>query len=331
MLSTPKGESPSLPPPAVGFQTILGKSTALRVAIDLARRVAATRTTVLLVGPTGTGKELFAREIHYAGPTGGEPFMAINCAAIPPALLESELFGHERGAFTDARSQKQGLLEVAREGTLFLDEISELPLELQPKLLRVLEERRVRRLGGTREIEIRCRIIAASNRNLEDLVERGDFREDLFYRLNVVRVSLPPLREREGDVEILAEHYLQRLAEAHHVPLKRLAPDAVAVMKLHGWPGNIRELKNVVERAALLSDGPVIRAEHLMIQRRTVVPVAQSPAAGGARIEIPPGGMRMEEIEREAIRITLEMTGGNQSAAAEILGIHRQTLARKLG
>ena len=196
-----------------GLESIVGQSEALRDALDRARKVAASRmTTVLIVGETGTGKELIARGIHYSGPAHGEPFVAVNCAAIPETLLESELFGHERGAFTDARSQKRGLMELAGQGTLFLDEIGEMPPRLQPKLLRALEERRVRRLGGLQEVEITCRIIAAANSSLHDAVARLEFREDLYYRLNVFRVALPPLREREGDVELLGRYFLTELA-----------------------------------------------------------------------------------------------------------------------
>lgn len=328
-------DAPSLPEPShgtsgLGFQNVIGTSPAIREAIRQARLVAQQRTTVLLVGPTGTGKELFARGIHYSGPGAGEPFVAVNCAAIPETMLESELFGHERGAFTDARSQKRGLMEVAGAGTLFLDEVTELPRTLQPKLLRVLEERRIRRLGGVQEVEIHCRIIAASNRSLEDQVARGELREDLFYRLNVFRINLPPLREREGDLEALARFYLDRLAQEHRTRPRELAPDALAAIRVHSWPGNIRELKNVIERAALLSEGPEIRAEHLMIQRRTSIPASSSAAVPAAEIRIPPEGKTLEEIEREAIALTLQLTAGNQSAAARILGISRPTLARKL-
>lgn len=321
----------STAPVGFGFQAVLGTSSAIQEAVRLAHKAALARATVLLVGPTGTGKELFARGIHYSAPSAAEPFVPINCAAIPASLLESELFGHERGSFTDARTAKEGLFEVARAGTLFLDEITELPVGLQPKLLRALEERTARRVGGTREIPIRCRVVAASNRNLEDAVARGDFREDLFYRLNVVRLVLPPLRERVGDLELLAEHYLRKVAEAQQAAPKRLSAAALAAMRVHSWPGNVRELKNVIERAAVLSDGDEIGPEHLMIQRRIARPAAEGMEASGATIRIPPGGRRLEEIEQEAIRATLEITGGNRKAAAEILGIHRHTLARKLG
>ncbi len=312
-----------------GLESIIGESAAIRDALDRARKVAASRmTTVLLVGDTGTGKELFARGIHYAGPARGEPFVAVNCAAIPETLLESELYGHERGAFTDARAQKRGLMELAGAGTLFLDEIGELPRRLQPKLLRALEERRVRRLGGLHEVDISCRIVAAANGSLHDAVTRLEFREDLYYRLNVFRVALPPLRDRDGDVELLARHFLAELARQQDLEPKTLEPDAAAALRAHTWPGNIRELKNVIEHAAILSEGSSIDASHLMIQHRTRIPASR---AGTTReIQIPAEGKSLESIEREAVLATLEITKGNRSAAARILGISRPTLARKM-
>ena len=311
------------------FQTILGHSRAIRDAINLAQRVAASRrTTVLLIGETGTGKELFARGIHYAGAAANEPFVAINCAAIPEALLESELFGHEKGAFTGAQARKQGLLELAGEGTVFLDEMHQLPRPLQPKLLRALESRRVRRLGGLAEVEIQCRVMAAASPLLEQVVASGEFREDLFYRLNVFTITMPPLRDRLEDVEPIARQFLNDVTREYQ-QRKTFSDDALAAMQTHRWPGNVRELKNVIERAAILSaDSPLVRAEHLMIQRRSSLPAAtESP---GREIRIPDEGMRMEAIEREAVAITLRLTGGNQSAAARILGISRPTLVKKM-
>jgi two-component system response regulator AtoC len=316
-----------------GFPTglVLGGSAALRDAIDLALKVATTRTTtVLLVGETGTGKELFARGVHLASQACREPFVAVNCAAIPESLLESELFGHEQGAFTDARSQKRGLLEMAGRGTLFLDEIGEMPASLQPKLLRVLEERRVRRLGGVTEQKVDCRIIAGTNVRLDDAVADGSFRNDLFYRLNVFRIELPPLRERLEDVAVLAEHFLEQVAREQEQPPKRLSPEALTALREHHWPGNVRELKNVLERAAILAGGELIHARHVMLQSRTTASAdARSVAPLGA-IQIPPDGKSLDEIEREAIQLTLLLTRGNLSAAARILGVSRPTLARKM-
>ncbi len=314
-----------------GLESIVGESDAIRDALERARKVASSRlTTVLVVGETGTGKELFARGIHYEGASRGEPFVAVNCAAIPETLLESELFGHERGAFTDARAQKRGLMELAGSGTLFLDEIGELPPRLQPKLLRALEERRVRRLGGLQEIEISCRIITAANTSLHDAVARLEFREDLYYRLNVFRIVLPPLRTRAGDVELLAQYFLAEIARQQDLEPKTLEPAAAAALRGHLWPGNIRELKNVIEHAAILSEGQSIGAEHMMIQQRMSMPATHSTASVHHEIVIPPEGKALAMVEREAVLATLEITGGNRSAAARILGISRPTLARKL-
>ena len=310
-----------------GFQNIIGRSQALNEALALARRVAGVpKTTVLLLGETGVGKELFARGIHYAGPTSEQPFVAVNCAAIPETLLESELFGHERGAFTDARKRKSGLFELAGTGTIFLDEIHEMPLSLQPKLLRVLESRRVRLLGGSEEVATSCRVIAAANPMLEQRVASGAFREDLFYRLNVFTISLPSLRERKDDITLIARHSLAE-SVSEHGRVKVLSPAALEALHSHRWPGNVRELRNVIERAAILSgDERTIQPEHLLIQRR-------SEAAGSdsiGEIRMPRTGKTLAAIEREAIQIALRITGGNRSAAARLLGISRPRLARKM-
>jgi two-component system response regulator HydG len=321
------------PPPSVASWaggTVVGESEALNAAITLATQVGASRAaTVLVCGETGTGKELFARGIHACSRHADDPFVAINCAAIPESLLESELFGHERGAFTDARTLKRGLLEVAGRGTIFLDEIAELPLKLQPKLLRVLEQRSFRRVGGSAELPIMARVIAGTNVSLADAVDAGAFREDLFYRLSVVRLDLPPLRERLGDVEILARHFLRELArESDGVPAT-LSVDALSALCSHSWPGNVRELKNVIERAVIVAGGKTIQLQHLLFQRRrSVQPGADSE--GEVVIRIPPGGKTLDEIEREAIQATLALTRGNLSATARILGISRPTLGRKL-
>ncbi len=315
--------------PDFGFKNIIGRSRSIRDAVDLARRVsAARRTTVLLIGETGTGKELFARGIHYSSTAAHEPFVAINCAAIPESLLESELFGHEKGAFTGAVARKHGLLELAGSGTIFLDEIHQLPPTLQPKLLRALESRAVRRLGGFEEIAVECRVVAAAGTLLEQFVATGEFREDLFYRLNVFSITIPPLREREEDIELIANHYLEQQTREYQGP-RKFTDEAVDAMRNHRWPGNVRELRNVVERAAILSgDARLVRPEHLMIQRRSSS--RPSSNSDGGDIRIPREGMSLAEIEREAVRITLQLTGGNQAAAARLLCISRPTLAKKM-
>jgi two-component system response regulator AtoC len=314
----------------IGFGLVIGASKALRESIDLAQKVAQSGIrTVLLAGETGTGKELFARGIHYAGATAREPFVAVNCAAIPAALLESELFGYERGAFTDAHAQKRGLFELAGAGTLLLDEVTDLPATLQAKLLRVLEERSVRRVGGTVEVAIRCRVISASQRSLDEAVANGAFREDLMYRLSAFRIILPSLRERDGDLPILVRHFLEHTAREYGSKPKRLTSDAQYLLRRHSWPGNVRELRNVIERAALMSEGDEIGAEHILISRQSRTPIVESTLAVG-EIRIPRTGMTLDEVEREAIRLTLTLTRGNQSEAARVLAISRPTLLRKM-
>ena len=330
VMSRPEPHPPRVSGPVsadFGFQNIVGRSPAITDALRLARKVAeAPRTTVLLLGETGVGKELFARAIHYAGGSSEQPFVAVNCAAIPETLLESELFGHERGAFTDARKRKAGLFELAGTGSLFLDEIHQMPLSLQPKLLRVIESRRVRLLGGSDEVEIKCRLVAAANPLLDQAVASGAFREDLFYRLNVFAISLPPLRERQEDIGLIARQCLaESVNESGRV--KVLSPEALEALNTHRWPGNVRELRNVIERAAILSgDERTIRPEHLLIQRRT----SQTSPDSAGEIRIPRTGKTLAAVELEAIQIALRLTNGNRSAASRMLGISRPRLARKL-
>lgn len=317
--------------PTDAFATLIGRSTALKQAIALARRVS-TRSggTVLIIGETGTGKEVFARAIHNAGVSRDAPFVAVNCAAIPAQLLEAELFGYERGAFTDARQKKQGLLELARDGTLFLDEVSSLPFDLQPKLLRALEERRVRRVGGFDEVEIRCRVTTATNVPLERLVDDGTFREDLFYRLNVLRVTVPPLRERAGDLPILAKHILAELAAAQGLATVGLTEECERALERHSWPGNVRELRNVLERALLMSEDGQIRVETLGMHTRAPCIGSVADAEGASVIHVPLEGRSLRSVEAELVALTLRRTEGNKSAAARALGISRPTLHRKI-
>jgi two-component system, NtrC family, response regulator HydG len=308
---------------AVGFETILGRSTALRQTLDQGARVAAHRdVTVLVGGETGTGKELLARAIHYGGPRAAQPFVEINCAAIPATLLESELFGHERGAFTGAIAAKPGLFELAHGGTLFLDEIGALPLELQPKLLRALESRTIRRVGGQQGRHVDVRVIGATHLDLAAAAARGEFREDLYYRLNVVTLTLPPLREREGDIEMLAETFLARIATGYGLPVPALTPELRTALRAYDWPGNVRELRNAVERALVLSPRGTLRPEEL-------IPAAVKDGGRGGRAGLP-FPSTLDELVRAAAQSMLELSAGNKSEAARRLGISRPRLQRLL-
>ncbi len=303
------------------FATLHGGSPALAAVLNDARRVARhDGVTVLIGGETGTGKELLARALHDASPRGDGPFIIVNCAAIPSELIESELFGHERGAFTGAHATKPGLFEEADRGTLFLDEIGHLPLHLQGKLLRVLEERQVRRVGATQSRAMDVRIIAASHVDLASAVDRGDFRQDLFYRLNVITLTLPPLRERPDDIHLLAEHFAETLSERYAIE-KPVIGDAVRdALVEHAWPGNVRELRHAIERALLLSAPGKLDAKHLL-------PPKPVGTTGGEGIPFP---ATLEEITVAAVLATVERHRGNKSAAARALGISRARLQRVL-
>ena len=303
------------------FDGILGASAALRQTLDRAARIIPRATvTVLITGETGTGKELLARAIHYNGPRREAPFVDINCAAIPEQLLESELFGHEKGAFTDARSAKPGLFEMANGGTLFLDEIGHLAPSLQGKLLRALEERQVRRVGGTRSTPIDVRVVAATHVDLAAAVKRGQFREDLYYRLNVVPLELPPLRARREDIAPLAQHFLARFAREYGLPEPSLTAAAQRALKLHVWSGNIRELRNVLERAVLLADDPQIDAADLALGEGTTV-------RNDTGLPFP---ATLAVINSAAVDAMLALCEGNKSDAARRLGISRPRLQRLL-
>jgi len=308
---------------ASGFAAIVGHSEPMRRALDQARRVARHGSvTVLITGETGTGKELLARAIHYEGPRATGPFVEINCAAIPASLLESELFGHEKGAFTGAIATKPGLFELAHGGTLFLDEIGTMPIELQAKLLRALESREIRRVGGQRTHRLEVRVIAATHGDLRSAIARGEFREDLFYRLNVVALSLPPLRERLQDVEQLAEVFLERLAATYGMPVPPLTPALRAALHAHRWPGNVRELRNTIERGLVLSPRGSLDADALFASD---APVSAPTGSGGL-----PFPADLATINRAAARSMVEYTGGNKSEAARRLGISRPRLNRLL-
>lgn len=304
-----------------GFEAIIGRSSSLRAMLDQASRVAVHRdVTVLIGGETGTGKELLARAIHYHSPRAAEPFVEINCAAIPANLLESELFGHERGAFTGAVAAKPGLFEMADGGTLFLDEVGHLPIELQAKLLRALESREIRRVGGQTIRRIDIRLIGATHINLAVAVARGEFREDLYYRLNVVSLTLPPLRHREGDIEVLAETFVSRLATSNGLPVPPLSPEVRSALRGHPWPGNVRELRNAIERALVLSPPGALRVEELRLDR-----VSET-----ARDDALPFPSDLSTIIRSAVVLMLKQCNGNKSEAARRLGISRPRLQRLL-
>ncbi len=306
------------------FEGMIGHSAPMREIVQLLGRIASVETSVLLSGESGTGKELAARALHQRSARRAGPFVALNCAAIPEALLESELFGHAKGAFTDARTDRAGLFERAKGGTIFLDEIGDLQLSLQPKLLRALQERVVRPVGADREIAIDVRLIAATNTDLSGAVEKRRFRADLFYRVNVIEVRLPPLRDRGRDVLLLARHFIEQLAHKMGRPVAGLTAACATKLMAYAWPGNVRELANVIERAVALTRSSQIDVEDL--PRHVRVPDA---ARGTLLSERPEELVPLEEIERRYIRRVLDATGGNKTLAAQILGVHRRTLYRK--
>jgi two-component system response regulator HydG len=304
-----------------GLPGIIARSPEMQRVLALVARVAPSDATVLIQGESGTGKELIAKAIHQASPRASHAFVAVNCAALPEPLLESEIFGHVKGAFTGAVAAKRGLLEEAQGGTFFLDEIGEMPPSLQVKLLRALQEREIRRVGATQPIVLDVRIVAATNRDLAQAIRDGRFREDLYYRLNVVPVALPPLRERREDIPVLAEHFLSRASERHGRAL-RLAPAATARLLSYAWPGNVRELENAIERASILANGELVSPEDL--------PPHIASGVGLGPVPTLPAQQNLAEVEKAHILQTLERCGWNHSRAAEALGIGRTTLWRKL-
>ena len=310
---------------AFDFRKIIGKSPQLRAALDRAARIIPRdRATVLITGETGTGKELMAQAIHYNGPRGAAPFVELNCAAVPAGLIESELFGYERGAFTDARTPKPGLFEAADGGSLFLDEIGDLPLTLQGKILKALEDKEVRRLGAVRARQVDVRIIAATHVDLAAAVKKQEFREDLYYRLSVIPIHLPPLRERGDDVVLIAEHFLRTLADQYGLKPPVIGPELRRALLAHSWPGNVRELRNSIERALLLGDERLDPAD---LFPAAPVPASSSDGGGGGVLPFP---ATLAELERAAAFAMMERVEGNKSAAAEALGISRSRLYRLL-
>jgi DNA-binding NtrC family response regulator len=303
------------------FQDIVSKSPAMDHIFELIKQVADLRTTVLVQGESGTGKEMIARALHYAGNRATKPFIAVSCAALTETLLESELFGHERGSFTGAVASKKGKFELASGGSIFLDEIGDISAKLQADLLRVLQERKFYRVGGTTELEVDVRVIAATNRNLLEAVQKGEFRDDLYYRLNVIGIRLPPLRERPEDVPLLARHFLERLAVEINRGGFELTDAALRLLMAHPWPGNVRELENAIERAVVTAQSPRLDASDFAFL---------SQQAGAEPAWTPPVGLSLTEIERRVIEHTLQRTGWNVREAAGVLGIDRSTLYDKI-
>jgi len=311
-------------------QEIVGKSSAVHKLKEKCGKFAAAGVPIVLItGESGTGKEVFARHIHQRmhPPESGAfaPFLGINCAALPEQLIESELFGHEKGAFTDAKVEKKGIFEMAHGGSILLDEIGEMRLDLQAKLLRVIEERKVRRIGGRQDIPINATVIATTNRNLEEAVENGEFRMDLYYRLNAFSLHLPPLRERKGDIPLLARRFLQDYSEKYKkMSLKEISPEAEELLDAYRWPGNIRELRNVIERVVVLETDAIVRPEHLPAEiLHLKKPAAAKPGPG---LTIPDTGMSLEEVEKNLIVQALEKSRQNKTLAAKLLGITYDSL-----
>ena len=304
------------------FENFIGRTPQILQVYKTIAKVANTKSTVLIYGESGTGKELVARSIHYNSQRNHRPFIPVDCASLVETLLETELFGHVRGAFTGALSAKKGLFEEADGGTLFIDELSNLNLSLQTKLLRFLQDHEIKRVGGTENIKVDVRVIAATNQPLEPRIKKGIFREDLFYRLNVVSITLPPLRERKEDIPLLANHFLQKFSGEHHKAISHISPEAMEILMRYDWPGNVRELENTIERAMILSPHPIILPEDLPQKVLGSEPAWPSPYS-----EKP---LSLKEVERRHILKVLQETGGNKKKAAEILGIDRTTLYRIL-
>jgi two-component system NtrC family response regulator/two-component system response regulator HydG len=309
------------------MENLVGESPEMLGVFKTIRQVAPSSSSVLLLGESGTGKELFAQALHQNSPRKNKPFVRVACAALPETLLESELFGHEKGSFTGALYSRAGRFEAADGGTLFLDEIGDISPTVQVKLLRFLEEREFERVGGNRTYKVDVRIVAATHRDLQKKLEDGSFREDLYYRMNVIEIRIPALRERTGDIPLLASHFLQKYAEANGKDLKGISDEALALMLCHHWPGNVRELENAMERAVVLADVPVLQPVHFPTLRRLGT---ETTAARGAGTGVTIPGSTLDEIEREAILRTLESVGGSTSRAASMLNISPRKIQYKI-
>lgn len=312
----------------LGFSTIVGVSSQIRKVVEMTEKVALTdAATVLIEGESGTGKELIAHAIHSRSRRQQMPFVAVNCAGFAEHMLENELCGHEKGAFTDAKELKKGLLEVADGGSLFLDEIGDTNPAMQAKLLRLIEEKTFRRMGGIKDISVDVRIITATNKDLRRLMDEGKFREDLFYRINIVALRIPPLRERREDILPLAKYFVQKYNEDFHKSVQKISTEVEGFLAGYGWPGNVRELRNVVERALILGDGDTVLMEHLPLEVFRETTRARGEVKG---LKIPPEGVSMEKIEEALVRQSLEITGGNQTKAAKLLDISRDSLRYRM-
>jgi DNA-binding NtrC family response regulator len=317
-----------LPDPA-DLGRLTGKSPGIRRVIDTVKQVAPTRATVLIEGESGTGKEVVAHAIHQLSGRPADKMVIVHCAALSPQLLESELFGHEKGAFTGAAQRRIGRFEQADGGTLFLDEIGEIDASTQVKLLRALSERTIERVGSNTPVKVDVRVLAATNRNLAGMVEAGDFREDLYFRLNVVRIVMPPLRDRAEDIVLLAAGFLKEFAEENGRPVKPLGDEALERLRRHPWPGNVRELRTAIEHGVVMSNDPLIDVRHLPASLRGETPVPAPATAGKISLAAPPE-FNLHALETQTIRAALTEAGGNRTRAAELLGISRRTLQRKL-
>ena len=312
------------------FGSIIGQSSKMLALYDLLEKIAPTKTNILITGESGTGKELAAKAVHYNSSRKDKPFVTLNCGAIPESLIESELFGHMKGAFTDAITTKKGLFEMADEGTIFLDEISELPLLMQVKLLRVLQDKEFKRVGGTEDIRVDVRIISATNKDLEETVKEKRFREDLFYRLNVIQVKMPPLRDRKEDIPILAAHFLKKYSEELNKNILKVSPEALTMLLNYEYPGNVRELQNIIERAVALGNGNELTPQHLSSYLDEQIQGKRS----AIDLDIPPDGIDLEkvieEIERALLLKALDRTKGIKKKAAELLRINFRSMRYRL-